>query len=409
MMSKNEKILIFVNASYILAATMAAVFVNVYLYVFTKSLETMTVYSMLRFGLFPLGFFFGGILSRKLKLSGSLATGLIIMIMGMCYLLFMNEAITANTGLVFVVAIFFGIGEGLYWCSIVVLNLLSSTKESRAKYLSTMGIMNSTSSIIAPLAANWIIVNSVSDIAGYLRIFQVVIFIYALTAALSLLVKIPTPRGRYTLIDKFVLKNDAQWRYIMNSHFLFGVRESITLVLAGLLVYNATGGKGAVYSQLLAIFAVLSIISFYFAGKMIKRNNRLKSYQIGAFFVFTSTVVLVVFPNIYGAIYYGLMNAIAIPFYANPFSIIMMNGMQDYIHQESILGRTIIKEVAINFGRVIGMGLILLFSLFLPKAVFLPTAVIFASTFALIVAGYATMYHNKRDHLRLKDITEGSA
>ncbi len=409
MMSRNEKILIVVNASYILAATMAAVFVNVYLYVFTKSLQTMTIYSMLRFGLFPLGFFFGGILSRKLRLSGSLATGLTIMILGMCYLLFMNKAITAHSGLVFLTAIFFGIGEGLYWCSIVVLNLLSSTKESRAKYLSTMGIMTSLSSIIAPLAANWIIVNSVSDVAGYLKIFQFVIIIYAMTAMLSLLVKIPTPRGRYTLIDKFILKNDAQWRYIMNSHFLFGIRESITLVLAGLLVYNATGGKGSMYAQLLAIFAVLSIISYFFAGKLIRRDNRLKSYRVGAFFVFTSTVVLVVFPNIYGALYYGLMNAIAIPFYANPFSIIMMNGMQDYIHQESILGRTIIKEVAINSGRVLGMGLILVFSLFLPAKLFLPIAVIFASTFSLILAGYATMYHNKRDRLNLKDITEGNA
>jgi len=409
MMSRNEKILIFVNASYILAATMAAVFVNVYLYVFTKSLETMTAYSMLRFGLFPLGFFFGGIFSRKLKLSGSLVTGLVIMIMGMCYLLFMNEAITANSGLVFLTAIFFGIGEGLYWCSIVVLNLLSSTKQSRAKYLSTMGIMTSVSSIIAPLAANWIIVNSVSDVAGYLKIFQFVIIVYTLTAVSSLMVKIDTPRGRYTLIDKFVLKNDAQWRYIMNSHFLFGIRESATLVLAGLLVYNATGGKGAVYSQLLAIFAVLSIVAYYFAGKFIRRDNRLKSYQIGAFFVFTSTVVLVTVPNIYGALYYGLMNAIAIPFYANPFSIIMMNGMQDYIHQESILGRTIIKEVAINSGRVLGMGFILLFQLFLPADLFLPIAVIFASAFALILAGYATIYHNKRDRLDLKDITKGRA
>ena len=409
MMSRNEKILIVVNASYILAATMAAVFVNVYLYVFTKSLQTMTIYSMLRFGLFPLGFFFGGILSRKLRLSGSLATGLTIMILGMCYLLFMNKAITANSGLVFLTAIFFGIGEGLYWCSIVVLNLLSSTKESRAKYLSTMGIVTSLSSIIAPLAANWIIVNSVSDVAGYLKIFQFVIIIYAMTAMLSLLVKIPTPRGRYTLIDKFVLKNDVQWRYIMNSHFLFGIRESITLVLAGLLVYNATGGKGSMYAQLLAIFAVLSIISYFFAGKLIRRDNRLKSYRVGAFFVFTSTVVLVVFPNIYGALYYGVMNAIATPFYANPFSIIMMNGMQDYIHQESILGRTIIKEVAINSGRVLGMGLILVFSLFLPAKLFLPIAVIFASTFSLILAGYATMYHNKRDRLNLKDITEGNA
>jgi YQGE family putative transporter len=408
MMSRNEKILLFVNASYVLAATMAAVFVNVYLYIFTKSLETMTVYSMLRFGLFPLGFFIGGICSRKLKLSGSLATGLVVMMLGMCYLLFMNEAISANKILVFATALFFGIGEGMYWCSIVVLNLLSSTKQSRPKYLATMGVMNSFSSIVAPLAANWIIVNSISDVAGYLRIFQVVIVVYAITALLSMGVNVQTPLEKYTLIDKFVLKHDAQWRYIMNSHFLFGIRESVTLVLAGLLVYNATGGKGGLYSQLLAIFALISIISFYFAGKIIKRHNRLRSYQIGAFFVFTSTVVLVIVPNIYGAIYYGLMNAIAIPFFANPFSIIMMNGMQDYLSQESIMGRTIVKEVAINFGRVLGMALILVFSVFLPQTVFLPVAVIFASTFALIIAWYATIYHNKRDRLRLKDITEGN-
>lgn len=406
-MSKNEKILIFVNASYVLAATMAAVFVNVYLYVFTKSLETMTAYSMIRFGLFPIGFFFGGMLSRKLKLSGSIATGLSIIILGMCYLLFMNEAIAQNTLLVFAVALFFGIGEGIYWCSIVVLNLLSSTKESRAKYLSLMGVMNSVSSIIAPLAANWIIVNSISDVAGYLRIFQVVIFIYAITAVLSLNVAVVTPKAKYTLKDKFNLKKDPQWTYVMVSHFLFGFRESATLVLAGLLVYNATGGKGGLYSQLLAIFAVISILTFYMAGKVISRKNRMKSYRYASFLVFTSTVVLVLVPNLYGAIYYGLMNAIATPFYANPFSIIMMNAMQDYVKNESILGRTIVKEVAINAGRVMGMGLILLFALFLPKDLFLPVAVITASTFALILTGYATIYHNRRDRMKAQTRVNG--
>ncbi len=396
-MSRNEKIMIFINASYNLAATMAAVFVNVYLYVFTKSLETMTIYSMIRFGLFPLGFFFGGYLSRKIKLAGSLTTGIAITILGMCYLLFMNESIADNTLLVFVVAIFFGIGEGLFWCSIVVLNLLSSTKTSRARYLSLMGIMTSIANIVAPLIANWIIVNAISDVEGYLSIFQLVIVVYSITAIATRFVKVETPMARYTLRDKFNFKLDKQWNYIMGSHFFFGMRESVTLVLAGLLVYNATGGQGGVYSRLLAIFAVLGIIAYYFAGKMIRRDNRLKSYQISSVFVFLSTTVLVLSPNLFGALFYGLTNAIALPFFATPFSIIVMNGMQDYVEKESILGRTIVKEVAINFGRILGMSLILLFALFLPDSTALPVAVIVASSFALGLSIYATAYHKKRD------------
>ena len=49
----------------------------------------------------------------------------------------------------------------------------------------------------------------------------------------------------------------------------------------------------------------------------------------------------VLIPNIYGALYYGVVNAVASPFYNVPFTIITMNALSDYskpkIWQEELL------------------------------------------------------------------------
>ncbi len=399
-MTKNEKILIAINSNYTLASAMSAVFVNVYLYVFTKSLITMTIYSMLRFGLFPLGFYLGGKLSQKFKFPFVLASGLILIICGLFYLLNMNFLFTKYPFMVFFVALFFGVGEGLFWCSVNVLNLLSSTKTSRARFISIMGMLNSVSSIAAPLIAAQIVRFSNSDTDGYLKIFELVILIYALTAIVAVKLEVKSQLGTYKILSKFDLTKDSQWRYIMINHLIYGMRESVTLVLTGLLIYNATGGRGSVYGNLLAVFASLSILAYFFAGKIITRHNRLKSYQWGSVFVFTSTIVLVLIPNIYGALYFGIINALAMPFYNNPFSIITMNAMQDYLGaEESILGRYVAKEAMLDFGRLLGLSTILIFSFLLPKSIFLAVAVIFCSSFALILTRYATVYHNHRDKL----------
>jgi len=397
-MTKNEKILIAINSNYTLASAMSAVFVNVYLYVFTKSLITMTVYSMIRFALFPLGFYLGGKLSQKLKFPFVLASGLILIICGLFYLLEMNFLFAQFPLMVFFVALFFGTGEGLFWCSVNVLNLLSSTKNSRARFISVMGMLNSVASIAAPLMAAQIVRLSNSDTDGYLRIFELVILVYALTAFVAVKLEVKSQLGTYTILNKFDFTKDSQWRYIMINHLIYGVRESVTLVLTGLLIYNATGGSGSIYGNLLAVFAFLSILAYFFAGKIITRRNRLKSYQWGSVFIFSSTIVMVLIPTIYGALYYGIVNALAMPFYNNPFSIIMMNAMQDYLGaEESILGRYVAKETMLDFGRVLGLSTLLIFSFILPKSIFLAVSVIFCSSFALILTAYATRYHNRRD------------
>lgn len=399
-MSKNEKLLVIVNATYFIAATMSAVFVNVYLYAFTGSIYSMTMYAMVRFTMIPLGFYLGGLLSRKMSLSTILSIGLLIIISAFAFLLGFNHLFYDNYYLIFVVGLVLGLGEGLYWFSINSLNLQSSNKETRAAFISTMAIFNSASTVVAPFVATMIVRFSSTDAAGYIRIFQIVIVLQIIAALISRKVENVYVNRPYTIWDKFNLKHDIQWRYVMVSHFLFGVRDSLLIVLTSILIYKATGGSGSLYGDLLTGFALLNLLANFAARRLIKRNNRMQMYAFGATLLFTSTMVLVLVPNIYGAIYFGLVNALGNPFMVNTFNIIMMNALQDYIEEENIFGRIITKEFTLNGGRLLGMASIIGFATFIPEPLSLIVAVTFCSSFAIIIVFYAFKYHKQRELIR---------
>lgn len=384
-----------------MASAMTAVFVNVYLYKFTGSLVTMTAYAMVRFGFFPIAFTVGAHIGRKFRLSLTMTAGLLLIVFGLLVLLTLREKIGEIGYAIYIIGMIFGMGEGFFWLSTVSLNQLVSTKESRGKYLGFMGMFNGLTNIIAPLMAAQIVAWSPNDTEGYLRIFQLVIVLYLIIAYLASTIRVISQKGKFTVLDKVFQTKDKQWAYIFNSHLLFGVRDSLVLMLTGLLIYRATGGSGSTYGRLLAVFAMISIAAFYIAGKIITRKNRLKMYQFGALFTAISTVILVLFPTTAGAIAFGILASLVAPFYVLPFQIITMNATSDYM-DENIMGHIISKEIGITSGRLLGMLTIIAFSFIFPDEIFLPLAVIFCSMFPLILVIYATVYHNSREIVKVK-------
>lgn len=396
-MTRNEKLLITVNALYFLGGTMSGVFVNVYLYSFTGSLTEMTVYAMIRFGLFPLGFLLGGFFSRRTHLAWTLTTGLVIIIGTMGFLLSFNAMFETHYYFIYLIGVFFGIGEGMYWFSVNNMSLAVSDKATRGMFIATMSIANTTSTVLAPSIAALIVNYAPTETQGYLFIFQVVIVVHSITAYLASRISVKANPTNYTLLDKFNTRHDAQWRYMMNSHLLFGIRDSITLVLTGLMLYAAIGNNGSLYSRLLIGFAVIGIIASAIVRKVQTRKNRLTLYTYSAFVLFTATMILVLSPNVIGGMVYGVLNAFAAPFFINPYSIIVMNAMQDYTEKGSVYGHMIIKELMLNIGRIIGMGFILLSYSILPAEWYLPVAVFSSAIFAPILVLYANRYHHQRD------------
>jgi MFS transporter, YQGE family, putative transporter len=400
-LNKQEVKMIIINGTYAMASAMTAVFVNVYLYKFTGSLVTMTAYAMVRFGFFPIAFTIGAHIGRKYRLSLTMTAGLLLIVCGLLVLLTLRERIGELGYAIYIIGMIFGMGEGFFWLSTVSLNQLVSSKESRGKYLGFMGMFNGLTNIIAPLMAAQIVVWSPNDIEGYLRIFQLVIVLYLIIAYLASTIRVISQKGKFTVLDKVFQTKDKQWTYIFNSHLLFGIRDSLVLMLTGLLIYRATGGSGSTYGRLLAVFAMISIASFYLAGKVITRKNRLRMYQFGALFTSISTIILVLFPTTAGAVAFGILASLVAPFYVLPFQIITMNATSDYM-EENIMGHIISKEIGITSGRLLGMLTIITFSFIFPEEIFLPLAVIFCSMFPIVLVIYATNYHNKREIDKVK-------
>ena len=113
-LSRDELLLLVITATFTLASGMATVFMNVYLYNFTKSLVGMTTFTMFRIGMFPIMFILNGKVFKKTKLGYPLAAGLCMMTLSYVILLNMQNAIAANPILIYLIAVIFGAGEASY-------------------------------------------------------------------------------------------------------------------------------------------------------------------------------------------------------------------------------------------------------------------------------------------------------
>lgn len=404
-MTKNEKLVCLICGLWTFGNTMSAVFVNVYLYTYTGSLVVMTLYCMIRIGLFPLFFSIGGKWAQRKGFKQTLISGLIITMISLIYVLTANTSFETNPNLVYVVAALVGSGEGLFWLSINSLNQIVTSEDTRANYVSHLGIFNNIANLIAPLIATLLINLAMTDIEGYISIFKVVIVIYGFMSFAAFKITAEHSTKSFSIIRNLNIKKDSRWRYCMTSTILYGMRDSLILTLAGLLVYNATGGKGSLYSQLLIVFALVSIGSYYFLAKKMNKENIYSFYEVGAYLIASSTIVLVAFPTMLGAIYYGIINAIATPMYANPYQVIMMNNIQKYENEENVVGRVIAKEIYLSAGRCFGMLCIVLSSIFLPVNLYLPVSVTFCSVFPIVLILYTKKYVKTEKNTSVRETT----
>ncbi len=401
-LSKDEILLLIVGTIYTLASGMATVFMNVYLYSFTESLIGMTTFTIFRIAMFPIMFTLNGKLFKKAKLGYPLAAGLIMMTCSYILLLSMQNSFAENPMLIYLIAVIFGAGEGSYWFTLNSLNQLATTKKSRGIFVSIQGIVNGLANIIAPVTASILISHSITDTEGYLTIFKVVIILYIVIALISLKIQTKATPMPFTLMDKLLCKVDKQWTYVSFCTLFNGLRDSVPLTLAGLLIYRATSGSGSLYSQLLSMFAVLSIFSYMICGKIITRKNRMIYYSLGGIFLCSSTMILALVPNIYGALYYGMVNAFAYPFFGTPYTIICMNALQDYQQDTNLVGFVVAREYLTSIGRIVGMCTVFLFARFFDQDTAVACTTVLVSLCPIIQIVVANIYHKKRDKAKIQ-------
>ncbi len=393
-MSKNEKLICVISCLWFLASTMSSAFVSVYLYSYTGSLVVMSLYTFVRIGMFPIFFTFGAKLAQKRGFATTLFLGLIISISYLVVILFGNHLFEQNIWVIYLVGVLIGIGESFYWMSSHSLSQLVSTPDSRMIFLSNMGIGNNLAKLVAPGLAAIFISLAATDMEGYIDIFKVILAVYIIIAIVITKVNVqasPRPFKVWRHLFKDV-KENREWRFCALSSILFGIRDSLVLTLTGLLVYNATGGQGNLYSQLLIVFSFITIAAYYFIGKKITRKKRISYFAISSILISSSTLVLVFFPTLEGAIYFGVVNAVATPVYLNIYQSDYMAEIHRYSEKENIIGRVIARETHLVMGRLNGMLFVVLCWMIFPESQYILISVTLCSLAPIVLLIYMILH-----------------
>ena len=396
--SKDEKLVLSIVAIFLLAGTMVTTFSNVYLLNYTNSLIIISIYSMIRFSVLGFFAFISAKLSTKIRMTYSLVIGLALITSAVVFLLQAADSIATYTWIVYVVGLIWGAGEGFFWISINSLTQLVTSSETRSKYLGLSGAINSLMTIISPVLSSVILAFHVVETDGYFMMFQVAIVIFIFISILSIFVSKAGTQSSFSMKNSIKdFKEDLSWRYVVVAQFIWGVRDAATITLTGLLIYEAVG-SGAVFARWLSFFALLSTISFYVIGRLLKHHNRIHFLTVGSIALFLSGLALILFQNVFGAIAHGILHFTFLPLAMTPFSLIALNVIGKYIPTENIMRRTVVREFMVALGRGAGLLLVVILATSIDGVIGLYIALFILYLFCLLFA-YVTIKFNKKTEL----------
>ena len=381
-MSDNEKITILENLVFSLGSNLASMFISVYLYVYTESLVVMALYTVIRIGMFPLFFTIGSKITKKYTYGTSISIGLILISLSLIYALSASKLFEINSMFVLIAALLTGCGEGLYYLSANSLNVVVTSTKTKPQFMSYTGICGNIAALAAPLIANRIINMSSSDLKGYKIILGLIFAIYVLVIFIVSKLKVKSKDKDIRVSEAISLKNDPIWKDHCIAVLLYGLKESMTLILTSILLYNAVG-SGDSYSKLQGLFAAVQIISFVLLKKALSKKYLKYTFAIGATLTIASTLVLVFSENLFGAVFFGITNALQNVFYANPYNFICDNIINSYDNQQT--ARVVGRETYLSIGRCTGMLFIVLCYFIFNSSTYLKVAISVLSIFPIFV------------------------
>lgn len=365
-----ERAVVRMNALYTFGTSMSNVFVSVFIFTYTASLELTALYACCRYLTIPVFAWLAGYLNKRMKINRIITAGLILIILAYVLLLSIRESIPAMVWLAYLVGVIIGSGEGLFWFIMNVLNQNVARIPFRNLFLSSLGIWNGLANILAPLMASFIINLAVSDIQGYIVIFIFVIFIYAFVALMGSRLDLEYLTSDFSVF-KLIFSKNKRWIYQKWVIFFNCLREAYTILLSSILVYQLFNNSGAYLSYFNAVLSIISIVSFQVVGRFIAHRNMKYAYHIGNLMLILAMIFLSFSTNIIGAVLFGLLNTVGTPLYSNPFNMIKMRSITENSENFNVTANIICLELFISMGRITGLGAIVVFAHFFAEPQFI--------------------------------------
>lgn len=311
--------------------------------------------------------------------------GLCFLIVTFCIILLLHDTFV-HIAMLYLVGCLWGFGEGGFYLSMNTMNQLVTKKETRMKYVGFNGAINAFVAVLSPLLASLCVIVMKDDLKGYLLSFQfvVVLFLLLLYVLRYLNIEDLNPEKQSYLKIYRESKKEKSWRFISMINFLQGFRESLSLCVTGLLVFQMMSDHSTWYALVLAGFSVVAILSNMALSKWMNTEKRRKLFFIGNLGMLFSGMILVLSSSFENAILHGITHNLFVPFVSMPIMFDTMNVLQDSIAKHQFEVRMVLREFYLEAGRILGLIVYATCNLFGKQDDLLSFMIIYGSSIVLL-------------------------
>ncbi|WP_144460212.1 MFS transporter [Siminovitchia fortis] len=349
---KDLALLLLIGGLYSLSIALSNTFVNIYLWKQSGKFMDLALYNLAIVFFQPLTFILAGRWAKKIDRVIVLRIGVAFLALFFLVVLFLGEKAQAH---LIILGSLLGIGYGFYWLAFNVLTFEITEPETRDFFNGFLGTLTSAGGVIGPISAGFLITRFASNI-GYTIIFAISLILFAMAVIISFFIKRRPANGVYCF-GRVVKerKNNQNWKYITNAHFLQGFRDGTFIFIISVFVFISTGSELALGTFGL-INSGISFIAYWLAGRLIKNDRRKKAMLLGGLLLYLS-LFLIVFEMTYPRllIYAGAI-AIAYPIMLVPYFSMTYDVIgKSWKAAEMRIEYIVVKELFLNSGRVVSI------------------------------------------------------
>ena len=355
-LTKESKFLLSVGILATAGMMVANTFVNVFLIRATDgNLGLIITQSMINFITLLIAFVGGSKLLAKISITTLLRMGIASMAFYFITILLLQDNVST---FLIPLALFNGLGGGLYWFSTNILIAKVIKEDEQGRYFGFQQTAGSIFGVATPVISGFIITRF-TDLTGYYILFGIAFMLFL--AAAFMIKNVPgfTSDNKIHVTQVLKLKGNRYWNACKLFTFTSALKNAINgqvFMLFAFLIFVNEGVMG----NLLSATALVTVFSSFWFAKTSKRSNQQPFYFLTAVVMSIMYVLLALFPYLPVLIAAFVVFAV-IQNWANTIlqSVIFQltsRAKGDFVQNDYLVA----LEFPTALGRVLGMAVALL-------------------------------------------------
>lgn len=376
-LSKEAVNSITLHSIYQLGASMAGVFLNLYLWRLTESLFINGMYALLSYLIGPIAFIVAGKYAKTVDRLYVYRIGIFMTAAFYLLVIITGEKVVDYYYLFGLLA---GTAGGFYWLGYLTLMYDVSTDDNRIRYLALNSISFNLAGLIGPALAGLLISRN-EGLRGYMIVFVIAFVMFLVTTIGSFRLRSQGSHHKayYVRLLPLLIRRDRGFLTSLIGWKIVGLYQGLMLLLPNILLYRYLGKEDLV-GYMGMVMLSLTIFTAYLLSRFAKPELAKVYISIAAIGFSLGPLAMLVFGrNVWTVLFMiaafnSLMPLLINSFSAYHYRLVGKLPLKGNLRIETIVAR----EMFINTGRVLALLALILLSANL-ESVWLPIVILAAA------------------------------